>query len=145
MNVNEVLANRAADLMGLRRGVYDVIHPNDHVNRSQSTNDTYPSALRMAAFEIGQQTIASMRRLSVTLRGKAEEYHGVERLGRTCLRDAIPIGIDKTHEAQAHMIDRCSDRLESTLIALSCLPLGATVLGTGVGTPRVSVSGFWNN
>lgn len=135
MNLNEVLANRAADLMGLRRGVYDVIHPNDHVNRSQSTNDTYPSALSMAAFEIGQQTVASMRRLSAALRGKADEYRGVERLGRTCLRDALPIGIDKTHEAQAHMIDRCSERLESSLNALSCLPLGATVLGTGVGAP----------
>jgi aspartate ammonia-lyase len=135
MNVNEVLANRAADLLGLSRGSYDVIHPNDHANRSQSTNDTYPSALNLALLEIGGRTVEAARRFSVALRAKADDYKEVLRLGRTCLRDALPIGIDQTHDAQATYVERCAARLESSLAALTTVPLGTTAVGTGVGAP----------
>jgi aspartate ammonia-lyase len=135
MNVNEVLANRSADLLGQPRGVYAVVHPNDHVNRSQSTNDTYPTALNLAVIDVGNRAVDAARRLSTQLRTKAAEYAGLQRLGRTCLRDALPVGIDQTHHAQATMIDRCGQRLKSSLNELLQVPLGATAVGTGVGAP----------
>jgi aspartate ammonia-lyase len=90
MNANEVLANRANELLGSARGVYDPVHPNDHVNRSQSTNDVYASALAIAVVEAGAGTLAGLAHLWAALEAKAAQIGNLARLGRTCLQDALP-------------------------------------------------------
>ncbi len=133
MNVNEVIANRAEELLGGDRGAYGLIHPNDHVNRSQSTNDVYPTALQIAVLETGAETVSSAKHLAATFREKAREYPGRERLGRTCLQDALPVPIDAVHDGQAHAIDRVTSDFERALDGLHEVPLGATAVGTGFG------------
>ena len=135
MNVNEVLANRAEIRLGGIPGAHALVHPNDHVNRSQSTNDTYPTALQVATRVAGRGTITGLARVARTLREKGAEYADVERLGRTCLRDGLPIPISAGHDGQAHAVERTSRDLASALDALRAVPLGATLVGTGAGAP----------
>jgi aspartate ammonia-lyase len=136
MNVNEVLANRAGEMLGVRRGAYTAVHPNDHVNRSQSTNDVYPTAMSIACLRLGSRAVASCRRLAQAFHLKARQYRGRDHLGRTCLQDAVPLPIAATHTAQAHVIAGCADALESAVLALREVPLGGTAVGTGLGTPE---------
>lgn len=135
MNVNEVLANRSEVLLGGRPGVYRLVHPN-HVNRSQSTNDTYPTALQVAALEVGNEALSKFAIVAETLRSKGAEYPGQLRLGRTCLRDALPLSVAAGHEAQAHAVERTSRDLRGALDRLLEIPLGATLIGTGEGAPE---------
>lgn len=135
MNVNEVLANRANELLGGARGTYRPVHPNDHVNRSQSTNDVVPTALSLAVLRAGRETTAGLDHLRATLERKADEGEGLERLGRTCLQDALPLGVAETHRAQAHALARTTADLGAALAALRAVPLGATAVGTGLGAP----------
>lgn len=135
MNVNEVLANRAAELLGGPRGAYDRVHPNDHVNRSQSTNDVYPTAVQIAVLASGQETLSDFKHLALTLEEKATEYRDEERLGRTCLQDALPLPVSAGHRAQAHAVSRTSEDLRRALDGLRRVPLGATAVGTGFGAP----------
>src|ERR1700748_455060 len=100
MNANEVIANRAIELSGGTRGEYGRIHPNDHVNRSQSTNDVYPTALALATYRAGLDVLASMERFAISLRAKADEYATDLHLVRTCVQDAVPLGIAETHRSQ---------------------------------------------
>jgi aspartate ammonia-lyase len=136
MNVNEVLANRANEILGGARGSYRPVHPNDHVNRSQSTNDVVPTALSLAALHTGGSTVAGLDHLRATLERKAAEWGGVERLGRTCLQDALPLTVGATHRAQAHALARTTAGLRASLDALREVPLGATAVGTGFGAPE---------
>jgi aspartate ammonia-lyase len=133
MNVNEVIANRANELLGGGRGTYDRVHPNDHVNRSQSTNDVYPTALALATHVVGGETLERVGLLEETLLAKAEEAGEVEHLGRTCLQDAVPLRIADTHRGQAHALGRTADALARALAELLAVPLGATAVGTGIG------------
>ena len=135
MNMNEVLANRANELLGSARGAYDPVHPNDHVNRSQSTNDVYPTALAIAVVEAGAGTLAGLAHLWATLEARAADVGDLPRLGRTCLQDALPLTVGETHRAQAHALGRTSADLRAALDALQAVPLGATVIGTGFGAP----------
>jgi aspartate ammonia-lyase len=135
MNVNEVLANRANELLGATRGTYDPVHPNDHVNRSQSTNDVYPTALQIALCRGGFEALEGIEHLVTVLEAKAEEQGTLERLGRTCLQDAVPLTVRETHLAQAHGLERTGGDLLAALSSLLAVPLGATVLGTGLGAP----------
>jgi aspartate ammonia-lyase len=135
MNANEVIANRAAELLGEPIGTYEVVHPNDHVNRSQSTNDVYPTALALAAFTAGQETFAELLVLAQLFERKADEFGDLERLGRTCLQDAVPLTVAQTHTGQAHAVRRTAAELRRSLDALLEVPLGATVVGTGIGAP----------
>lgn len=135
MNVNEVLANRAEELLGGTRGSHALVHPNDHVNRSQSTNDTYPTAVAVSTVVLVYRTVVDLRGLADTFTAKADEYNGVARLGRTCLRDALPLGVDETHRAHAAVVNRAADRLVTAASALLAVPLGATAVGTGAGAP----------
>jgi aspartate ammonia-lyase len=133
MNVNEVIANRANELLGGARGTYDRVHPNDHVNRSQSTNDVYPTALALATHIVGGQTLEQIGLLEETLVAKAATLGETEHLGRTCLQDAVPLRIAETHLGQAHAIGRTADALATALSELLAVPLGATAVGTGIG------------
>ena len=111
MNANEVIANRACELLGGVRGSYDPVDPNDHVNRSQSTNDVYPTALALATAEVGRAALAGIARLESALAAKAEEYGEREHLARTCLQDAVPLTIAATHGGQAHALGRTAAAL----------------------------------
>ena len=135
MNVNEVLANLAGEALGGRRGGYDRVHPNDHANRSQSTNDVYPTALALATVRVGARAAAGLDVLAGALETKAQERGGHKRLGRTCLQDAVPLTIGDTHGAQAHAVRRTTAALRRSLGELLAVPLGATAVGTGIGTP----------
>ena len=135
MNANEVIANRAAQLLGESVGSYAVVHPNDHINRSQSTNDVFPTALGLAAFTTGQSTLAELRELEQVFDRKADEFGDLERLGRTCLQDAVPLTVRQTHAAHAHAVARTARELGRSLDVLREVPLGATIVGTGLGAP----------
>jgi aspartate ammonia-lyase len=135
MNVNEVLANRANQILGGDVGTYDRINPHDHVNRSQSTNDVYPTALQIAVLGGSESTLAGFHHLARMLERKADEFDELEHLGRTCLRDALPVSVSAMHRRDAHAIDRTSSVLGDALEPLRAIPLGGTVVGTGAGAP----------
>jgi aspartate ammonia-lyase len=135
MNANEVIANRANELLGGARGTYDPVGPNDHVNRSQSTNDVYPTALALATVVVGREALAGIARLAEAFTAKARECGELERLARTCLQDAVPITIAATHRGHAHAIERTAAALARSLDGLLAVPLGATAVGSGIGAP----------
>jgi aspartate ammonia-lyase len=134
MNVNEVVAARATELL-VRGGNEVAVHPNDHVNRSQSTNDTYPTAMALTVLELSRPALAGMAALHDALEGKAAAYATVQHLGRTCLQDAVPLSVGQTHRAQADAVARCRAGLQQALRPLHAVPLGATIVGTGLGAP----------
>lgn len=129
LNVDEVLASLAGAALGR------TVHPLDDVNASQSTNDTYPTAMALAVLDLARPALAELGRLAAALRERAAAFDGVEHLGRTCLRDAVVLTAGQTHRAQAAMLDRCATALRDALGALHHVPLGATAIGTGVGAP----------
>ena len=135
MNANEVIANRANQLLDAPVGGYSPVHPNDHVNASQSTNDVYPTAMQLAVLAASVPLLASIEHLEQTLRAKADALGGLERLGRTCLQDALPLPAAAVLRAQAHGFERLRADLEAALAPLRHVPLGATVVGTGFGAP----------
>lgn len=140
MNVNEVIARRATQLLRAARGdersdATPDVHPNDHVNRAQSTNDVYPTALALAVHRRAEGALDAFGHLAEALERKAQEYPDLRRLGRTCLQDAVPLGVAETHRGQAHAIARTSARLALATDQLLDVPLGATAVGTGLGAP----------
>jgi len=136
MNLNEVLANRANELAGQPRGGMQPIHPNDHVNRSQSTNDAFPTAIHLAAaLEIHRLLLPALRGLQDTLTRKAEAFAGVIKVGRTHLQDATPITLGQEFSGYASQLDHGRHRLEQALEGLYELPLGGTAVGTGLNAP----------
>jgi aspartate ammonia-lyase len=138
MNANEVLANRALQILNHEPGDYAKIHPNDHVNCSQSTNDVIPSALKLAAFSLVEECKRSLENLAATLSAKSIEFAQVYRLGRTCLQDAQPMTLGQAFEGYAAVINRATARIANQQQALLAIPLGGTAIGTGLG----SSSGF---
>lgn len=136
MNVNEVLANRAQQLLGGQPGVYDRVHPNDHVNRSQSTNDVYPAAMKIAAYALLAPMIEEVRLLAASLRRKAAEFRDVLHLGRTCLQDAQPMTLGQLFGGYTALAERLAAELERVRDDLRALPLGGTAIGTGFGAPK---------
>ena len=135
--LNSVLAQRAtAELQG--QGVSTKVHPLDHVNRSQSTNDTYPTAQALATLWWSEPAVAALMALADLFESKAEEGGELLRLGRTCLQDAVPLTVKQTHQAQADAVKRVALGVKSAVAALLDVPLGATAIGTGIGAP----SGF---
>jgi aspartate ammonia-lyase len=135
MNVNEVLANRANELLGGTRGLYSPVHPNDHVNRSQSTNDVVPTAMGIAVFLTSRRAQEGLVQLQGQLLRQAVAHEGLEHLGRTCLQDALPVPVSALHRAQAHAVGRAATDLEATAERVLAVPLGATAVGTGLGAP----------
>jgi aspartate ammonia-lyase len=136
MNANEVIANRALELLGFERGRYDVLHPNDHVNASQSTNDVYPTALRLAAwFGIGG-LIGAMADLRGAFERKAAQFADVLKIGRTQLQDAVPMTLGQEFSAFAVMIGEDEQRLAEARLLIEEINLGATAIGTGINAPH---------
>lgn len=136
MNMNEVVANLANREAGRPLGAYDPVHPNDHVNRSQSTNDAYPTALQIAVLRAGRRALSGIERLRASFEAASERDGGTERLGRTCLQDAVPLTVRETHRAHSAALARTSGSLRRALDDLLPVPLGATAIGTGIGAPE---------
>ena len=137
MNLNEVISNRAHVLNGGKLGEKSVIHPNDDVNKSQSSNDTYPTAMHIAAYQkVVQHTLPAVRRLQKTLAAKAEAFADVVKIGRTHLMDATPLTLGQEFSAYAAQLDYGIRALENTLPHLAGLALGGTAVGTGLNTPK---------
>jgi len=135
MNANEVIANLGLEHLGFEKGRYDVLHPNDHVNASQSTNDVYPTALRLAAsFGIGT-LIGAMAELRGSFEKKAEEFKSVLKIGRTQLQDAVPMTLGQEFMAFAIMIGEDEQRLHEARSLIEEINLGATAIGTGINAP----------
>ncbi|MEO5821722.1 MAG: aspartate ammonia-lyase [Vicinamibacteraceae bacterium] len=135
MNMNEVLANRALELLGYGRGDYGQLHPNDHVNRSQSTNDTMPTAIRIAALRLLGALSTAVDGLVDAFEAKAIEWAEVRKAGRTHLHDATPMTLGQECDAYAANIRRAGDRLRAQESLLAEVPLGGTAIGTGINTP----------
>ena len=137
MNLNEVISNRAHVLNGGKLGEKSVIHPNDDVNKSQSSNDTYPTAMHIAAYQkVVQHTLPAVKRLQKTLAAKAEAFTDVVKIGRTHLMDATPLTLGQEFSAYAAQLAYGIRALENTLPHLAELALGGTAVGTGLNTPK---------
>jgi aspartate ammonia-lyase len=132
MNVNEVLANRANELLGGRRGEYTPVHPNDHVNMAQSTNDTIPTNIRLAALSQLGGLVAAFEALRDALAAKGREFDHVVKAGRTHLQDAMPIRLGQEFTAYAGSIDRALRRVQQAADYLRDLGIGGSAVGTGV-------------
>lgn len=135
MNANEVIANRASELLGGKKGSY-VCHPNDHVNCSQSTNDVIPSAGKMTVLELAYGLLKELEELIAALEDKAEEFDGILKMGRTQLEDAVPIRLGQEFAAYASMFKRDYKRIENTLKEMRVLNLGGTAIGTSVNVSK---------
>src|SRR5918997_3051199 len=132
MNCNEVLANRANEILGGGRGTYQPVHPNDHVNMAQSTNDVIPTAMRLAALATLPQTLAALERLSGALLVKGEQFDHVIKSGRTHLQDATPIRLGQEFTAYGRTIQRHRQKLAAAADWLRELNIGGTAVGTGL-------------
>jgi aspartate ammonia-lyase len=136
MNTNEVIANRALEILGKTKGEYEVISPNDHVNMSQSSNDTYPTAMHVAILLNTMETIASLDKLIASLQRKASEFAGLIKIGRTHLMDAIPVTLGDEFEQYAYSLKQAKTRLIQAMDGLRYVGLGGTAVGTGANTPK---------
>jgi len=132
MNANEVIANRALEILGRRRGEYTACHPNDHVNLSQSTNDVYPTAVRLATVFKLDALIQALSRLRDALHAKGAEFKSVIKMGRTQLQDAVPMTLGQEFEAFAVTTGEDIERLQETARLLHEVNLGGTAIGTGI-------------
>jgi aspartate ammonia-lyase len=132
MNANEVLANRASELLGGAKGEYRLVHPNDHVNMGQSTNDVFPSATRAALLLGHAALVGAARALAASLHRKAGEFATVLKVGRTHLQDAVPMTLGQEFSGYAACIERGADDVERAAEQLKEMNLGATAVGTGL-------------
>lgn len=132
MNINEVVANRANELLGSTKGSYAPVHPNDHVNYGQSTNDVIPTAGKLTVLKLSQALQFEMVRLNEALVGKAEEFDQIVKLGRTQMQDAIPIRLGQEFGAYSTAVKRSIQRLEHVLAEMRVVNLGGTAIGTGL-------------
>src|SRR5690625_4411582 len=132
MNANEVIANRALEILGREKGDYDVIHPNIHVNMAQSTNDTFPTAIHIATVQFIQRLVKTLELLKETFHEKGKEFDHVIKMGRTHLQDAVPIRLGQEFEAYGRVVARDIKRISNSLDALLEVNLGATAVGTGL-------------
>jgi len=132
MNVNEVLANRASEILGGAKGEYRLVHPNDHVNMGQSTNDVFPTATRLALLLAHQWLVDAAHGLASSLARKADMFASVLKVGRTHLQDAVPITLGQEFSGYAGCIGRAADDVERASESLKELNLGATAVGTGL-------------
>jgi fumarate hydratase class II len=139
MNVNEVIANRAIEILGGDLGSKDPVHPNDHVNMSQSTNDTFPSTINIAAVEsVTHQLIPGLEKLQKSLAEKADEFNDIIKLGRTHLQDATPLSLGQEFSGYVSQVEHGITRVKNALTHCYELAMGGTAVGTGIN----SVAGF---
>jgi aspartate ammonia-lyase len=135
MNANEVIANRGLELLGHKKGEYEFLHPNDHVNYSQSTNDAYPTAIKLAVMLSLKDLLAAMDELKDALDAKAEEFADVLKMGRTENQDAVPMTLGQEFSAYAVMIDSAMAALARAGEEFHDINMGATAIGTGLNSP----------
>ncbi len=137
MNANEVIANRAIELLSGQKGDYKLVHPNDHVNRGQSTNDTIPTAIHISTLEeITHKLIPALAKLHQALAQKAKEFDHIVKSGRTHLQDAVPMRVGQEFGAYARMIELGIERVKIASEGLKELALGGNAVGTGINTPK---------
>jgi aspartate ammonia-lyase len=136
MNANEVIANLALEKLGHAKGEYQYLHPNDHVNASQSTNDVYPTAVRLALWAGIDGLLDSMAILRKGFEAKAEEFKDVLKIGRTQLQDAVPMTLGQEFSTYAVMIEEDELRLREARALIQEINLGATAIGTGINAPH---------
>jgi aspartate ammonia-lyase len=135
MNANEVIANLALEKLGFEKGRYDVLHPNDHVNASQSTNDVYPTAVRLALWSAIDGLLDSMAILRHGFEAKAAQFSDVLKIGRTQLQDAVPMTLGQEFSTYGVMIEEDESRLREARALIQEINLGATAIGTGINAP----------
>ena len=137
MNVNEVLANRASEILGGERGEGRLVHPNDDVNRSQSSNDVFPTAMHVAAVEaLTHRLLPAIARLRTTLAQKAKDFDGIVKIGRTHLQDATPLTLGQEFSGYVAQLDHGERHVRAALPHLCELALGGTAVGTGLNAPK---------
>jgi aspartate ammonia-lyase len=132
MNANEVIANRALELLGRPKGDYQFLHPNEHVNMSQSTNDVYPTALKLAAYSGIMRLVDAMAVLRQAFEAKSEEFRDIIKMGRTQLQDAVPMTLGQEFSTYAVMLGEDEQRLKEAVALVCEINMGATAIGTGI-------------
>ena len=135
MNINEVVANRAIEILGGEKGNYDIVNPNDHVNMCQSTNDVFPTAGKITAIKMIHQVILQLESLYNALIAKSFAFENILKMGRTQLQDAVPVRLGQCFNAYATMVSRDIDRLIKSLDEMKTVNLGATAIGTSINAP----------
>ena len=137
MNVNEVIANRAIQMMGGKMGTKKPVHPNDHVNKSQSTNDVFPTAMHIAiAMKAKNKLLPSLKLLEKELSKKVKEFAKIVKLGRTHLQDATPLTLGQEFSGYHSQLKKCIERIEGALKEIYYLAQGGTAVGTGINTKK---------
>src|SRR5690606_2786018 len=132
MNMNEVLANRASELLGGPRGEARLVHPNDHVNRGQSSNDTFPTAMHVAAaLQVEHHLLPALKALRATLAEKSAAFYDIVKIGRTHLQDATPLTLGQELSGHVAQLDLAEQQVRATLPGLHQLAIGGTAVGTG--------------
>jgi aspartate ammonia-lyase len=136
MNSNEVIANRALEILGNKKGEYEIINPNDHVNMSQSSNDTFPTAMHVAILFNLNDTVSALDKLIQSLSNKAEEFRNVIKIGRTHLMDALPVTLGSEFQQYAYSLTQSKVKIIEVIEDLQYVGLGATAVGTGANSPK---------
>lgn len=132
MNANEVIVNRAIEILGGTKGDYSIVHPNDHVNMSQSTNDVIPTAGKITVLKLLPQTIKELEKLEKAMEEKEAEFDDILKMGRTQLQDAVPMRLGQSFGAFAHVLKRDIKRLKNVMDEMKVLNIGATAIGTAI-------------
>ena len=137
MNVNEVIANRAIELMHGKKGSKKPVHPNDHVNKSQSTNDVFPTAMHISvAKETNSKLLPSLKKLESELNKKSKEFKNIIKIGRTHLQDATPLSLGQEFSGYQTQLKKCIERIEFSLKEIYFLAQGGTAVGTGINSKK---------
>ncbi|TLY11917.1 MAG: aspartate ammonia-lyase, partial [Thaumarchaeota archaeon] len=136
MNSNEVIANRALEILGKKKGSYEIISPNDHVNMSQSSNDTFPTAMHVAILLNMEETVNSLDKLITSLQKRAKKFSGIVKIGRTHLMDAIPVTLGAEFDQYAYSLKQARAVLVQAMDRLAYVGLGGTAVGTGANAPK---------
>ena len=137
MNVNEVIANRAIEIMGGKKGTKKPVHPNDHVNKSQSTNDVFPTAMHIAiAIETKNKLLPSLELLNNELKKKVSQFKNIVKVGRTHLQDATPLSLGQEFSGYHSQLEDCIKRIKNALKEIYFLAQGGTAVGTGINSKK---------
>lgn len=143
MNVNEVLANKAIEYLGGKKGDYKLVHPNDHVNMSQSTNDTFHSVIHITSYSlVGKQLLKSLRELEKTLYSKSKSFSKIIKVGRTHIQDAVPMTLGEEFMGYAGSMTKMIKNIEDAAALLLYVPMGGTAIGTGIDAPKAYAKEF---
>ena len=136
MNTNEIIANRALEILGKSKGDYSIISPNDHVNMSQSSNDTFPTAMHIAILMNSNLLLRSLDLMIASLKDKSLHFKNIIKIGRTHLMDAIPVTLGSEFEVYAYALERAKEEIINSERKLELIGIGGTAVGTGVNTPQ---------